>query len=590
MPTSRDSGCVKFSKVFRQEAEVVNQRRLAVARGLLAKDRRASEEEIRPLIEEGREAPLVKIAEGTDMTARAGSDFYWFKSFAESLPKLRGTLVAASAAVGVVVGKPTSIVRAAVGDISWAGSMLNLASAVVPLLIWGLYLYVSYWVIHSEMATNVADAPFLDVVCSMASSSRHTGTVHCNPGTSSGLQSHRLKAITASSFIDLAPHLSAWDYLANQAPQRVPNLLPGWIDAFLHHKLKPDERWLCTFAYTDDRLVGVLPIIVTPHPVLGLRHPVLHTPSDAHTPSGDLLLAPDYALPAFQTLLAEIGRQVPSHLGLDLKAARCASPVWAALQDPPEGYLTQRGLRSMYSFLDVRGDLDTYLASLGKIRENVRRGRRKLERRGAVLVELRKGAAADENFLPEFLALEASGWKGRNGTAMVNDPNTVAFYTTLIRNLAAQGYWEWHIIRVNGRPVVAGMGARCGRALMLPKYAFDEDFADCMPGSLLIGEIIRDSFSRTEIDEINPMSSLDAGRFWRMSEDEYVDVHLVRRGVPGQLFQLPRVAMRSVYQDYVRPRIPATLKQAFRRFKRRGDRKPRRAAESQSRQLETNRH
>ena len=61
-----------------------------------------------------------------------------------------------------------------------------------------------------------------------------------------------------------------------------------------------------------------------------------------------------------------------------------------------------------------------------------------------------------------------------------------------------------------------------------------------------------------------------------MREDEYVDVHLVRRCVVPVLFQLPRIAMRSVYQDYVRPRIPAVVKQAYRKFKRRGDRKPRR--------------
>jgi hypothetical protein len=324
--------------------------------------------------------------------------------------------------------------------------------------------------------------------------------------------------------------------------------------------------------------------------MLGSRYPVLRAPSDAHTPSGDVLLTSDHAAPAFRALLAELGRQVPNHVGLDLRAVRRGSAIWAALRDEPEGYVIRRGLRSLYSFLDVQGDLDTYLAGLGKIRENVRRGRRKLEKRGAVSVELRKGAAAGEDFLPEFLALEASGWKGRNGTAMVNDPKTVAFYNTLIGNLAAQGCWEWHTVRVDGRLVVAGMGARCGRALMLPKYAFDEDFADCMPGSLLINEIIRDAFSRPEIDEINPMSKSDADRFWRMSEDEYVDVHLVRRNVLALLFQLPRITARSVYQEYVRPQIPAILKQSFRRFKRRGDRKPRRAAASRSGQLEASRH
>ena len=113
---------------------------------------------------------------------------------------------------------------------------------------------------------------------------------------------------------------------------------------------------------------------------------------------------------------------------------------------------------------------------------------------------------------------------------------------------------------------------------MLPKYAFNEDFADCMPGSLLIGEIVKEAFSRPELDEINPMSKSPPDRFWRMSEDEYTDVHLVRQGILPMLLQLSRVMLRSTYQDHIRPRIPSAVKEAYRNFRRRGGRKPGRAA------------
>jgi hypothetical protein len=387
-----------------------------------------------------------------------------------------------------------------------------------------------------------------------------------------------IDTITVRSLDALIPHVSQWDQLAWRAPQKIPNLLPAWIDAFLRHKLTPNERWFCSFAYFGDRLVGVLPIIVTPHPLLGSSWPILRTPLDVHTPSGDVLLDRDYAAAAFKALMIEVGSQVPNHVGLDFKAVRSNSSVWEALEDGVDGYLMRRGLRSRWSLLKVDGAFNAYQASLGKIRENVRRGRRKLEKRGVVSVEMRKGADASEDFFAEFLALEAYGWKGRNGTAMLNDSNVVAFYTTLIRNFAAQGYWEWHAIRVDSQLVVAGMGARCGAGLMLPKYTFNEDFADCMPGSLLIGEIVKDAFARPELDEINPMSKSAPDHFWRMSEDEYTDVHLIRQGILPMLLQLSRVTLRSAYQDYIRPRIPPALKKAHRKFRRRGGRKPCRAA------------
>jgi hypothetical protein len=78
--------------------------------------------------------------------------------------------------------------------------------------------------------------------------------------------------------------------------------------------------------------VGVLPIIVTPHPVLGQRRPILRTDGKL-TPSGDLPLAPDCATEAFEALLAEVRRQVPNYCELSLPAVRQNSPVLTALQN-----------------------------------------------------------------------------------------------------------------------------------------------------------------------------------------------------------------------------------------------------------------
>ena len=72
---------------------------------------------------------------------------------------------------------------------------------------------------------------------------------------------------------------------------------------------------------------------------------------------------------------------MPHHLGLDLKAVRQNSPVWAAIEDGIVGYVIRRGLRSQYSFLDVGGDADTYWSSLGNMRRNLRRYRKKLDSR-----------------------------------------------------------------------------------------------------------------------------------------------------------------------------------------------------------------
>nr|WP_246505375.1 GNAT family N-acetyltransferase [Microvirga antarctica] len=393
--------------------------------------------------------------------------------------------------------------------------------------------------------------------------------------------SAELRTVTVRDFDGLAPHRAAWDRLAWSAPQQVANLLPSWVEAFLRHRLKPREKWFCSFAYRGDALVGVLPAVVAPHPVLGRFRPLLSTPFDALTPSGDLLLDPAHAELALQALLAEARAAEPAHLGLALRAVRRSSPLWGALT-AAGGDHVRHGLRARFSFLDVSGDAETYFASLGNLRRNLKRYRKKLDGRGAVTVEMRRGVAPGDPFRDEFLALEAAGWKGRNDTALLNHPGALAFYIALLDNIAATGRLEWQGIRLDGRLVAAGMGIRCGRSLMLPKIAFDEDYTDCMPGNLLSAEVIRDGFARSDVDEINHMSNAAWHQFWRMDSDDYTDIHLVRPGLVPILFQLSRVGATAFYQDHIRPRIPAALKAAHRKFRRRGDRKPRRAAETRT--------
>jgi hypothetical protein len=391
-----------------------------------------------------------------------------------------------------------------------------------------------------------------------------------------------VRVVTARRFDDLAPHAEAWDRLARQAPQMIPSLMPGWVDAFLRHRLRPGEQWLCCFAYSANALVGVLPVVVMPHPVFGLAKPLVRTPSDDLTPSGDVLLAPDHAAVALRALTSRLRQEVPGHLSLSLRCVRQNSPVMLALEDGLDGYVRFSGSRSKFSFLNVEGSFEGYLAGLGNMRRNLKRFRKKLESQGPVTVEVKRGTPDGEEFLPEFVALEASGWKGRNGTAMAGNPGAVAFYATLAKNLGSEAGFEWHVIRVQDQVVAAQMCVRCGGSLMLAKIAFDESYADCRPGHLLTGEVLRDAFARADIVEVNHLSNADWEGYWRMSYDEYVDMQLVRRGLAPGLFELPQAAARYAYQNYVRPRIPARLKQAYRAYRRRGDRKPLRSAESRS--------
>jgi len=388
-----------------------------------------------------------------------------------------------------------------------------------------------------------------------------------------------MRIVTVREFEGLQPHLEAWDRLVWDSPQALATMLPAWTAAVFQHGLWPDWRWACCFAYAGERLVGVLPIIVTPHPVLGRGWPVLRTDGKL-TPSGDIALAPDCAGEAFEALVAEVRRQVPNHCEIRLPAVRQNSPVLAAVRNGMDHHVVREGARQRFSRLDVTGRYDEYVAKMGNIRKNLKRYGRKLSERGKITVELRKGADAKADFASRFMALEALGWKGRCAGAILAHADSFDFYSSLIENFAAQDRLEWHLIWVDAILVAARLILRCNASLTLLRYTFNEDFAECRPGSLLNEATFKDAFARPDVQELNPMSKAQAHSYWHMPDEEYVDIHLVRRAPVPMLFQLPGILLRAVYWKHIRPRVPKAVIQVNRMFRRRNGFKPRRAAEA----------
>ncbi|MER8733558.1 hypothetical protein NKH28_27715 [Mesorhizobium sp. M1227] len=84
---------------------------------------------------------------------------YWSKWFSTSLPQLWTGLAAVGGVLAAAAGKLSSIVRATIGDTTFAGTLKRLASkaalylvaTIIPLLLWGLYIFFSYWGIRYSM-------------------------------------------------------------------------------------------------------------------------------------------------------------------------------------------------------------------------------------------------------------------------------------------------------------------------------------------------------------------------------------------------------------------------------------------------------
>jgi CelD/BcsL family acetyltransferase involved in cellulose biosynthesis len=168
--------------------------------------------------------------------------------------------------------------------------------------------------------------------------------------------------------------------------------------------------------------------------------------------------------------------------------------LWTSLRSP---YLS---LPAQYEQVEARVD--------AKFRQNLRRRRRRLSEQGEVKYVQISGKDANELdcALADFFVIEASGWKGRGGTAIAQRPELVGFYTQIARDAARRGALTLGFLELANRRIAAHLSlVHAGRHYLL-KLGYDESFHEHSPGQQLTSEMIRDSCRRAlvEFDFLGP--------------------------------------------------------------------------------------
>jgi CelD/BcsL family acetyltransferase involved in cellulose biosynthesis len=355
----------------------------------------------------------------------------------------------------------------------------------------------------------------------------------------------------------LAAHADRWDQLAEASPQCLPMLTHAWVASHLRHRLASGERWLCALAWDGEHLRGVLPVIVSPHRVWGHRRPYLTGIFDGHTRSGDALASPGNTQDTVLALVTAILDAEPRPIAVALRGVRDGSPTLEAVEAGIGDLSILRRRRSAGSYIPTEGSIEDFRSGLSaNFKGNLRKARNKLAQLPAVETAFVAGEQATEAGLDRFLSLEASGWKGEIGTAIGVSPSLETFYRALCRGLAARGWLEWHELRSAGRLIAGHLAVRLGDSISLPKIAFDEDFARCAPGNLLMERCIERAFADDGIRQLNCLTDQFWHRNWRMAQEPYHDLSLFPRGPTSLLFGL----MPAVIEGRARETLGPPLK------------------------------
>lgn len=129
------------------------------------------------------------------------------------------------------------------------------------------------------------------------------------------------------------------------------------------------------------------------------------------------------------------------------------------------------------SLVDCTGRFEDWFASRARSdRRSWGRGERRLDEMGATF-EIVSGGERVEPAIAEMLEIEASGWKGEEGTAIRDNAADRLFYTELTRRGAAAGALHLAILRLAGEAIAFDYGILSGDRCLAFKAGYREDYA-----------------------------------------------------------------------------------------------------------------
>lgn len=134
----------------------------------------------------------------------------------------------------------------------------------------------------------------------------------------------------------------------------------------------------------------------------------------------------------------------------------------------------------------VNGEVYLQKALSSASRKKLRQQRRRLSEKGELSSVVIADPPAVRRALEDFLRMEASGWKGEQGTALLCNEADAAFTRAAIGALADQDCACIHALYLDHAPASMQIVLRAGAAAFTWKIAYDETLRDFSPGMLLL--------------------------------------------------------------------------------------------------------
>ncbi|WP_181832701.1 GNAT family N-acetyltransferase [Bosea caraganae] len=163
--------------------------------------------------------------------------------------------------------------------------------------------------------------------------------------------------------------------------------------------------------------------------------------------------------------------------------------------------------------LETRLDAKTYWANSmsAKHRHGFERMRRQLAQQGKLEFVAVGQPAAVAVGIEEFLAMEASGWKGARRSALASDPATALFTRRMLQGLAERGRVSVQSLRLDDVPIAILVVLYSGPGAFTWRVAYDERYRRYSPGILGLENTTAHLLSDPAVASADSCNHMDVG-------------------------------------------------------------------------------
>jgi len=164
----------------------------------------------------------------------------------------------------------------------------------------------------------------------------------------------------------------------------------------------------------------------------------------------------------------------------------------------------------------------------------------------------------------EFLRIEDSGWKGRDGTSILKtEPEYRKYYEELTRNLSSTKDLHLYFLELNQKYIAAVFGYTAGDVFQYLKIGYDEEYQALSPSHLLFMFLMEDiQQHHKEIKRIHLFPYDDAGYKIRFANEEqhYAEIILYNNTIRGRMLYALQRMKRQIAKH---PKLARHIKRIF---------------------------